>query len=90
MVALASQCGFRDRAWQCVSAPAKPGNVDGSGFSESMGRNGGLSERSEPAPGAESAPPLFRVQGNRACQARAEGIPAITVEALNCGGFTTH
>jgi len=39
-----------------VSAPAKPANVDGAVFFDSLGRNAELSERPEPTPGAESVP----------------------------------
>ena len=56
MLELPSQRGFRDRARRCVSAPAKPANVDGAVFFDSLGRNARLSERSEPAPRAESIP----------------------------------
>ena len=45
---LASQRGFRERSQHRESAPAKPGNVDGAGFFDPLGRSGGLSEWSEP------------------------------------------
>jgi hypothetical protein len=56
MLELASQHGFRERSQYRVSAPVNPRNVDGAGFFDSLGRSAELSERSEPAPGAESAP----------------------------------
>src|ERR1035437_618175 len=56
MLELASQRGFRERSQYRVSAPVNPRNVDGAGFFDSLGRSAELSERSEPAPGAESAP----------------------------------
>ena len=54
MVELASQRGFRECAHHHVSAPGNPGNVESAGFFDSLGRNAGLPERSEPAPGTES------------------------------------
>ena len=94
MLELASQRGFRERARHRVSEPANPREVDGAGFFDTLGRNAGLSERSEPAPETESVPGFFGVQGNWACQgfrrAGPPAHPAITAEPRYRWGLKTH
>jgi len=93
MLELASQRGFRERARHRVSAPAYPGNVDGAGFFDSMGRNVGLSGRSEPAPAAESVPGSSKAReiGHAmGVLARHGTFPTVTADPLCCGKPTTH
>ena len=67
MLQLASQGGFHECAEHNVSTLGVPGSVEGAGFSDSLGRNAGLSARSELAPETESAPaPLESRETGRA------------------------
>jgi hypothetical protein len=54
----ASRRGFRECAQHHVSTPGIPGNVEGAGFIDSLGRNAGLDERSELPPEAEPSASL--------------------------------
>ena len=65
MLELARHRGFRECAQHYVSTPGIPGNVEGAGFSDSLGRKAGLSARSELVPENESvtAPLEFREIG---------------------------
>jgi hypothetical protein len=56
MLELASQRDFRECAQHHVSTPGVPGNTEGASFFDSLGRNAGLSGRSELAPETESVP----------------------------------
>ena len=56
MLGLAGQPGFRECARYHVSATGIPGNVEGAGFFDSLGRNAGLSARSELPPETGSVP----------------------------------
>jgi hypothetical protein len=56
MLELASQRNFRECAQHHVSNPGIPGNVEGAGFFDFLGRNAHLSEPSELAPETESVP----------------------------------
>ena len=85
MLELVSQRGFRERDQQPVSGPANPGNLDGAGFFDPMGRRGGLSERSEPAPGTELVPRISGAQDTgmpRGCRLAHRRIPAIAADAV--------
>ena len=70
MLELASQRGFRECAQHHVSAPGFPGNVEGAGFFDSLGRDAGLSERSELAPETELVPVLW--------SPRKSGVPEVS------------
>jgi hypothetical protein len=63
MLDLVSQRAFRECAQHHVSMPGIPGNVEGAGFSIPLGRNAGLSERSELAPETESVPTSLEPRG---------------------------
>ena len=54
MLELVSQRGSHECAQHRASAPGSSGNVEGARFFDSLGRNAGLSERSEPTPETES------------------------------------
>jgi len=56
---LASPGAFRECAEHRASAPGFPGNVKGTGLFESLGRDAGLSERSDLVLDSESVPPPF-------------------------------
>jgi hypothetical protein len=56
MLELASQSGFRECAQHYVSTPGLPGDVEGGGFFDALGRNAGYSERLELSPETESVP----------------------------------
>jgi hypothetical protein len=63
MLQLASQDGFHECAQHHVSTLGIPGNVEGAGFCDSLGGNGGLSARSELAPETESVPAPLESRG---------------------------
>ena len=62
MLGLAAQRGLRDCSRYHASAPGIPGSVEGAGLFYSLGRNAGLSARSEVPPETESVsvPPESR------------------------------
>jgi len=54
MLELASQLRFRECARHHVSTPGVPGNVEGGGFFDSLGRNAGFSQPPALAPETKS------------------------------------
>jgi hypothetical protein len=93
MLELASQRGFRERTRHRVCGLANSGNADGAGCFDSLGRNAGLAERSEPPPGTESVPGSSEskeIGHAKWVSARARGIPAVEEGSWCCGKLTTH
>lgn len=87
MLELASQRAFLECAQPHAPTPGMPGNVEGAGFFDSLGRNAGLFERSEPT---VSAGKRVRQDGRFGDAPRADlsGCEHTTAEA--CGSTTSE
>ena len=93
MLELASQRDFREWAQHHVAAPGTPGNVEGAGFFDSLGRNARLSEGPELAPETESVPASLEsreIGRGGVSSARATAHSPITADRRCCGELTTH